>query len=147
VSRVDVYHTVQRWVQILGLTTWDLHVVWPEEYDKWPENTDDFGEFGPHDHARIWRAKDYEMARLYVNPAMMSAEYPGADAAMETAIVHELLHLVTREAEFVLDQLDGLLHRDVDDLISMTFRHHMEGMVDKMAYILVRLSRQIRDNL
>ena len=134
---------VRKWVTILRLDAWDLHIVWPEDYDKWPEKEDDFGDFTAHGHAQVWRARDYDIARVYINEAMLTSEAPDSVRRLEVAIVHELLHLLTREMEFVLDQLDGLLHRDVQDLIESTYRHQVEGTVDKLAYILVTLSYSV----
>ena|SRR5687767_550436 len=137
-NRIDVEQLVSLWRARLGLQTWEIEVVWPEDYARWPENEnkDDFTKFDGFDHARIWRAKDYENARLYVNPDKLETH---ETRSLEVDIVHELLHLVFRETEFILDQIDGQLHRDVSDIVEKTFVHHMEASIDKLAYRLVDL--------
>lgn len=57
--------------------------------------------------------------------------------------MHELLHLTTREVEFILDLLDEQLHRDVDTMISRSHRHAVEGAVDRLAYRLVELVEEL----
>lgn len=146
-TRATVERIVAWWVAALKLEAWELHIVWPEDYEKWPERNDGFGDWEPHDNARVWRAKDYKIARLYVNPDMLMAEHTGATRELESAIVHELLHLVTREAEFILDQIDGMLHRDVTELIERTYTHHVEGIIDELSYRLVDMKMRIDDDL
>lgn len=116
-------------------------MVWPEDYEKWPEHVDDFGKWGPHDMAQVWRAANYEMARLYVNEAAFSPDRPGNERTLEASIVHELLHLVTRDMETIVENLDGLLHRDVFDLMERNHRDATEKAIDKLAYRLVDLAR------
>ena len=131
---------VTRWVGVLGLKTWHIHVVWPEDVHLWPENDDDFGKFGKDDYAAVWRPKDYETARLYINEELLKSDRPDALLTLEVAVVHELLHLVTRDIEGILDQLEGQLHRDVRDVIETVFSHNLEAAVDRLAYSLVRFA-------
>ncbi len=142
-NRAYAEQLVSRWVGILGLTTWHIHVVWPENAHLWPENDDDFGKFGKDDYAAVWRPKDYETARLYINEELLTSFRPDAHLTLEVAIVHELLHLVTRDIEGILDQLEGQLHRDVRDVIETVFSHNLEAAVDRLAYSLVRFSNSI----
>lgn len=121
---------VEWWKPRLGLTHWDISVVWGTELaDYWqdaPANA----------HASIWRSKAYDEAKLYVNPK----DYK--DWSMKDAnrhIVHELLHLIMREVEFVGDQADGYLNKEVAEMFDISFHHAIEGAVDRLAMRFVDL--------
>lgn len=126
-STPDIEFIVAQWIPRLGLQSWDIRVLWDDpDHFKSPDN-----------NAYIWRARDYEQAKLYVNPNTFH-EWPNKMA--HQIIVHELLHLVTQHVEFVIDQIEDFLHRDVDTVISEVFKHHLEGAIDKIAWRMVELA-------
>ena len=142
-TRETIEQLVVQWMRILRLHAWEVSVVWPEDYEKWPEHRDGMPDFSSdHTYAWVWRARDYTRARLYFNPERLSDDA----RTVEATIVHELLHLVTRDVEFILDQLDGLLHRDLDNLIMEAHNHAVEGAIDHIAYVLVDLRRAINSS-
>jgi hypothetical protein len=131
VTRDELEAIVEWWRPRLGLAGWELEVRWEAA----PEDGEHF-ENTPTSRAYTWRARDYDEARVYFNPAMID----GWSRRQANALaVHELLHLVTREVEHVLDLADGQLHRDVDELLTRAHRHAVEGAVDRLAYRLVDL--------
>lgn len=124
-SREELERLVRVWIVRLGLDRWQIRIIW------------DASEFqGEEPHARTWRARDYDEARIYLNPTT-SAEWSRDEA--ERHIVHELLHLVTREAEFVLDLLEGRFSSSEAELVERVHSHAIEGIVDRLAAILVEL--------
>jgi hypothetical protein len=133
VTNKQIEGFVDLWKKILGLTFWDIRVVWGDELEEYFKDKSDTI------RASTWRSRDYDTAKIYFNPR----EYHGwsLDEAERTA-VHELLHLVFRDTESVIDQIEGLVHRDIDELITNTFMHHMEGAIDRLAYRLVELARR-----
>jgi len=132
VTRAQLEAIVAWWRPRLGLERWALEVRWDRDPDE-PSFTDTQNAF-------IWRARDYEEARLYFNPA----KHGDWDRERANQIaVHELLHLVCREAEWILDLLDEQLHRDVDTMISRSHHHALEGAIDRVACRLVELVAEL----
>lgn len=132
-TRKQLEQIVAEWIPRLGLAHWDIVVVWPEAGD-----ADDPFQAEDHSaHASTWRARDYDSAKIFFNDRERES-WSVAEAHRHA--VHELLHLVTREVEFVLDLLDGHLHRDVDDLVARSHRHAVEGAIDRLAYRFVELA-------
>lgn len=124
-TRRQLEQIVAWWTPRLGLSTWDLTV---EPDDEWDE--EDTG------NAYALRSNDYEKARLYFHPQ----RYP-AWTRVETHrfVVHELLHLLTRDVEFVLNLLEPLVAGDRYELIKSAHGHHVEGAIDRLAYRFVEL--------
>jgi hypothetical protein len=122
---------VAEWQDRLGLQNWDIRVVWGDEAAEfWSDVADKEDK-----HACCWRAKSYDRAKIYFNPE--HEKWEQREAAVN--VVHELLHCVLRDIEFVIDQFDGLLLRDVDRVITDTFQHHVEGAVERLANRFVDL--------
>lgn len=127
--RAQVEQIVHWWIPRLGLDHWRIDVVWDHSRDEAPS-------FDSFEHAFTWRARDYDEARMYFNPNEM--EHWDRRQANEI-VVHELLHLVTRDIEFVLDQIEDQLHRDVETLVTVSHRHAVEGAVDRLSKRIVEL--------
>ena len=124
-TRRQLERIVRQWIQRLGLERWEISIEW----DDWD----------PDDGSRayVWRSRDYETARLYFNPV----EWPKWESRFANqGVVHELLHVMTREAEFVLELLDGRLAGDLVSTIETSHKHAMEGVVDALAWRLVDLA-------
>lgn len=62
------------------------------------------------------------------------------EADVHRLAVHELLHCLLRDVEYVGDLLEGHLHRDVEQLVQRSHMHHVEQVVDRLAYRLVELA-------
>jgi hypothetical protein len=127
-TRADMEWIVGIWIPMLGLSHWEINIDWEPDDDEFDS---------PHKQAYTWRARDYDTARVCFNPT----EFPKwSREKAHQVVVHELLHLVTRDVEFILDNLEGMLHRDVDKLIDQTFHHHLEGAIDRLAYRIVEIA-------
>lgn len=137
VTSISIEKWAETWIKRLGLETWDIRLMWPEDadYKSWLE-VDDIS-FSEDQHAAVHRSRDYDSARMYFNPDYFHRWSP---KQAEVAVVHELLHLVTRDIEHVLDMVDGMLLRDVEELVSRAHVHAVEGAVDRLAYRLVELA-------
>jgi hypothetical protein len=55
-------------------------------------------------------------------------------------VVHELLHLLVRDLDEVIDSLDGQLHRDAFTVTENRYCHEIEGLIDRLSYRLVELA-------
>lgn len=120
---------VRVWARRLGVDRWELelHLDDPAGWASLhkPEDTD----------ASVHRSRDYDTATFWLDPGWR--EWPARK--LEATIVHELLHLATRDMEHVLDLLDGMVHRDVENVIAEAYRHAVEGAIDRLSYRLVDL--------
>ncbi len=132
-TRGEIESIVAEWVPRLGLAHWDITVVWPQAAD----SDDPFQAEDHTAHASTWRSRDYDVAKVYFND--VEREKWSVLEAHRHA-VHELLHLVTRDVEFILDMLDGHVHRDVDEMIGRSHRHAVEGAIDRLAYRFVEVA-------
>lgn len=130
-TRDGLDHIVRVWIPRLGLTHWRIEVVW--ESGKY-KNDPTFSSF---EHAFTWRARDYDEARLYFNQDDMER---WDLRAAEEIVVHELLHLVTRDVEFVLDQIDGQLRDDAQAIVELSHRHAVENAVERLACRIVEIA-------
>jgi hypothetical protein len=126
---------VEWWRPRLGLQHWQLTVEWPAERDD-----DDPDAERPK--ASTWRARDYDEARVSFDPHRVG-DWDRREA--NVLAVHELLHLPTREVEYVLDLIDSHLHRDSQELVERAHRHAVEGAVDRLAYRLVDLVEELSE--
>lgn len=122
---------VAEWIPRLGLSDWDIEVRWDQD-----AHSPDWREENPP-HASTWRSRDYDKARLYFNPDELSG---WSNRQANLNVVHELLHLVTRDVEFILDLLLAHLHRDMYSVVSESHRHAVEGAVDRLAYRFVQVA-------
>ena len=119
---------VQWWIPRLGLSHWTIDVeVSGEPFENGAAEAE----------ASTWRPRDYETARVVFNPNELGDWTP---LKAHRVAVHELLHLVTRDVEYVLDLLDGLLSRDADELVERAHRHAVEESLDRLAYRIVDLA-------
>jgi hypothetical protein len=117
----DIDLIVALWLPRLYLTHWNVKVDW-DEFDE-----------DKNGHAYVWRSRDYDEAKIYINPKFEKWTYREA----HLHIVHELVHLITRDFEFVLDMIENQLHRDVYAMVTESHRHLMEQAVDRLSHILV----------
>jgi hypothetical protein len=135
-TREGVDHIVSVWIPRLGLSHWRIEVVWDGRYKDDPS-------FSSFEHAFTWRARDYDEARLYFNQDEMER---WDLRRTEEIVVHELLHLVTREVEFVLDQIDGQLRSDAQEIVEISHRHAVEGAVERLACRIVEIAGTADDD-
>lgn len=119
------------WQGRLGLQRWDLTLRVEACEDE-------------HSYMEVERSVYYERALILVAPWVLTGEQPDGvvdveltPARVDAKVCHELLHLFTTGFRAILeDDLDGMLHRDVDTIVRATFRREEERMVDRLANAL-----------
>jgi hypothetical protein len=112
---------VEDWAVRLNLQHWDIKVMWDEPADQ------------KIDTANIIR--DYDYAKIH-----LAGNWPtwSKDIAQRT-IVHELMHLVTRDLEQVCADMEEVLGRLAWAVFEKRHNHELEAVVDRMATVLVFL--------
>ncbi|SRR6266404_6373538 len=128
-TRRALEKAVRLWQGRLGLEGWDLAVSWgkdPVTGEGCSEDAD----------ATTWRSNTYDRAVVYPSPD----KFPNwtADFAHKV-IVHELLHLVTRDVDRTVASIEGQVHPDVYRMIDKRYDHEIEGVVDRLAVRLVEI--------
>lgn len=130
-----VERVLREWQRRLKLDYWDIKLELDESEPQGRSWED-------HEHAAIWRSRDYFMATLRLHPNFREN---WTVKELNINIVHELLHLLTREVENILDLTDGQVHRDVQTVIDQTFSHSLEGAVDNLAHRFVEIGGWLDD--
>jgi hypothetical protein len=133
VTEAEVRKLFEVWAGRLGLDRWWLKVEIgsPEEADSIIE---------------VNRSTVYERAVITVPPWVVGqADRPDSvlgldgDDRIEASVVHELLHLITRDlVAIVRDDCDGLVHPDAYRQLDKAIHRIEEQTVDRLAEALVR---------
>lgn len=139
VGRFEITVLVERWIQRLGLQTWDIEVIWPDDKRSLPEREGGDLFEHPHQFAFVYRPRDHETARVWFNEPQLEAL---SAKQLEVTVVHELLHLVMREVDFIGDLLIDQLHRDVDKVIQEAHESAVEKVTDRLAHRFVELANR-----
>lgn len=117
---------VARWVPRLGLTHWAIEFDWDRPVPP-EENTE----------AMVERTDSYDVATM-----RFSAKYLTWTAAWaEWVVVHELIHLVTRDLEHAAEAAQELLPKKARKLAAAHFHHEVEGVIDRLAAVLLAVAR------
>jgi hypothetical protein len=124
-TRADLEGMVEVWAERLHLEAWDIKIVWNAPLDS--EN----------DFAKIER--DYLYAKLHFAGNWSTWERNVANRV----VVHELLHLTTRDLDVVMDDLKEPLGTIVHTIVAARYLHEVEGFVDNLATILVELAGEV----
>ena len=128
-TRADIRAIVRTWQRRLEIDHWSIEIDFGT-----PAEASEEGREGPW--ASIWRSRDYDLARLCLAEGWCDWSRREANEH----VVHELVHLWTREVEFVLDALYRVdIHGDARSVIEETHRHLTEGVVDRIARRLIAL--------
>lgn len=97
------------------------------------------------------RSVSYQRAVIHCQPWLLNGDGNAAPESVmirgndlsedfvESSLVHELLHLHTRDMRAVVrDDLDGQVHRDVYSVLEASMARAEEQCVDRLAEALVR---------
>ena len=122
-SKRELETIVREWQERLGLATWDISVDWGVMEEE-------------EGRASVWRSRDYDEARIRFNREFRKLDTLGA----HRLVVHELLHLLSRDVEHILDLLEDQLHRDVGVVARRSHEHAVEQMVERLAYRFVEIA-------
>lgn len=124
---------VALWKHRLGLDLWDIEVV--------------IEDFDDPIYADLQRSVSYDRAVLRIQRWAAQEKAPPRDDMMpmkitpqflETFIVHELLHAVHRDyTAVIMDDLEGFLHRDVQEMLERLMKRIDEQHIDRLARALV----------
>lgn len=134
----QLYHLLVRWQRLLGMERWDVRL-----------QVEDIGE----GFMQVERQTSYERAVIKVSPSLITRTTTPdqiplelTDDRIEQILVHELLHCrLTDLISIVYDDLDGMLHRDVHDIVAAHTEREEERFVDALASRLVDMRKMIDD--
>lgn len=121
-TRADIEEIALTWRERLNLAHWTIRFSYPAEIEG-----DPLAETIGHD--------DYDHAEIRFSPSFPSWTREYAN----TVVVHELMHLVTRDLARACESLDELLSAGARSLFKSWFDHELEGVVDRTAALLVGL--------
>lgn len=127
VTQSNLERLVARWKPRLGLDGWRIHVLISAAA---LEEEDSAAEVQPADH--------YRRARIVVAPDALDRP---ASTDLEELVVHELLHLATRDIRQTALELQGQVHRDAFAMYELAFERSLEGEIDRLAIALVAAFR------
>lgn len=119
---------VGAWMPRLGLTHWKVKVNWNKAADEDADASTDLET--PYDLATIRFATAWDT---------WAPDYA------ETVVVHELLHLVTRDMEEAVGLAFEALPKPARKLAESWHHHELEGVVDRIASSLVALATAHRE--
>ena len=122
-TRKQFEREFRTWQNRLGLDAWHVEINWDEPARKDCDAT-------------TWRSDDYDRAVI-----KLDVEWPSWDDDFtRRIIVHELLHLLTRDVDEVFDSLETQLQRDLYTATQNRYKHEIEGLVDRLSYRLVEIA-------
>jgi len=101
----------------LGLAHWDIDVIIGGQ------DSDAYASIHPSDH--------YDSARIFVDPEI-------SKEMLDRVVVHELMHLVTRDLWDALWEATENLSPGEQNVHRTRLRHEMEGVVDRVARSIVK---------
>jgi hypothetical protein len=120
-SRSAVELLVATWQQRLQLTHWVVKLDWESLLDP------------AVDRAMITRDNPYDVATL-----QLASTWPSwTNRELTLIVVHELVHLVTRDMEEAAEVVEPLLGESGKTLWSARWTHELEAVVDKFATLIV----------
>lgn len=125
-TEAQLLKLVEKWKLILKLNHWRIEVDFDTACD-------------PEANVSITRSKSYDNATIELAPSWKEwSEYD-----IEQRVVHELLHLTTREIDTIIfDLLPYELGPQVRSILEESYRHASEQMVDRLAHSFVELEHR-----
>lgn len=117
-----VERAIREWQRRLGLAEWDLAINWN---DPCPDDAD----------ASTWRSNTYDRAEIKFDPHWRKWSWE----FMNRIIVHELLHLVSRDIDRVVASVESQLHPEAWRSLDIRYDHEIEGLIDRLSYRFVEI--------
>lgn len=111
------------WCERLALTNWVVNVDFAEPA---LEEAD----------ATTWRSNSYDRATIRLAPEWRVWSVITANRL----IVHELLHLITRDIDRVFASVEPEIGTQAWKLLDDRYDHEIEGLVDRLAVRLVNIA-------
>ena len=122
-TREQIETYFETWLPRLRLTHWDIFINWDEPP---PEG----------ESAITTWAYAYDSAMFRFAPSYDT----WTERYAEATVVHELLHLVARDLDVAIDACHSQLSGRARALAKARTDHEMEGVVDRVATVLVALT-------
>lgn len=116
--RQKVQEYLDYWIHVLGLSSWELTIEYGEIDGAYAETK-------PHDQ--------YDSAKLKFNLDKLKGE---TDSFIERTIIHELLHILDRDRDELIGQIEHHLSPEVYKLYENVIEKSTENFIDKLATIL-----------
>lgn len=114
---------IKHWQDFLGLQSWEITL-------------DLSGPCEEGVKAMTWRTDQYDTATM-----ILASDWREWDNRFANRlIVHELLHLVSRDLDEAMKSALSFLHDFEQGPVAQRFDHEMEGVIDRMAERLVTLA-------
>lgn len=114
---------LDKWQPILRIKHWEIEIHWGTP----PSDGCD---------ASIWLSKQYPSARLFLDENWKDWD----EVHFTRTIIHELLHIVMRDMDFVIVHLlEDQLHRDVDSMIRKAFLQAEEAAIEILSRAFTQL--------
>ncbi len=124
-TRGQIEKLLRRWQIKLGLSGWNIKI----DFNKPASGDDDI---------TVWRSTSYDEADICLEPGWDKWEKDQGIGFTELNIVHELVHIVLRDLEIAHMDLIDELSSQAQHLANDRFKHELEGVVDRIARILIR---------
>lgn len=121
-TKPKVEQAVRTWQTRLGLDGWTIRV----EFAEAPDSA----------YAEVKPEAAYDNAVLTISPAHVNWT---PELANQT-IVHELLHLLTRDLDAVVEDARAQLHPQASAQVEKRYEHEIEGFVDRLALRIVEIA-------
>jgi hypothetical protein len=122
-TRGEIERIVAVWQDRMRLGHWQVDVDW----SKPPEIEDTLANCSAHG--------PYDFAKIRFSP-----EYPTWERRFANlVVVHELMHLVTRDLEYAAEAGEQAMPTAARPLFKSRIEHEVEAVVDKAATVLVDL--------
>jgi hypothetical protein len=123
-ARDDIEYILSVWQGRLNLTHWVVKVDWDEPLEDVEANI-------------MWGSYDQATVRFNTAHDKWSRRYTN-----ET-VVHELLHLVLRDLQNGVESAEAALSASAYRLFENRFQHELEGVVERLALLLVGLGGEV----
>lgn len=124
-SKREIEAAVRAWQRRLGLEGWEITFDWSAR-----QNDAD---------ASVWRARDYDRATLWFSPEFLSWDRRRG----EIHVVHELLHLMLRDLELIVELAEAHVHPAALGVLRDAHMHHVEQAIERLAIRLVDLEASV----
>lgn len=131
VDPIKLAKRVERWqyrLTELGVGHWRIECVTITSPDGMPN--------GPDADASVQVSSQYDSYHVWFNEDFLARTNK---RRLDETIVHELMHVVMRDLDFAMDQVEDWLppasYNDWTNLV----QHEREAMVEKLARLVVRL--------
>ena len=120
-TRKQIEALVEAWKARLGLDGWKIAVEFPT--------------VPTASYSEVTVDGSYDSATLTVSPGFEAMTQKVANQT----VVHELLHLLIRDMDAVMEDARSQLHPQASAQVEKRYEHEVEGFVDRLAIRIVEI--------